>query len=80
MSRKSHALKRRSSRLLKKNFDNFNEIACECACEIRNKILSSFQPSWRSLARAGIQEIQRKLDYRFRGNDEREEPTDSVTF
>jgi hypothetical protein len=30
--------------------------------------------------RAGIQEIQGKLDYRFRGNDERETPTYSMNF
>ena len=32
------------------------------------------------LARPGIQEIPVKLDYRFRGNDERETPTYSVNF
>jgi hypothetical protein len=40
----------------------------------------SFRPSWRLLARAGIQEIHGKLDYRFRGNDDGEALTYSMVL
>jgi hypothetical protein len=46
--------------------------------EIRNKKFAVIPANPRESG--GIQEIQGKLDYRFRGNDERETPIYSVNF
>jgi len=35
------------------------------------KLNTSFRPSWRKLARAGIQDSRNCLDARFRGHDDK---------
>ena len=42
-----------------------------CSTSMLLKLNTSFRPSWRKLARAGIQDFRNCLDARFRGHDDK---------